>query len=168
MRAATGPISLRAVAPRAAGEHDRGMGDTAPEDLLRALLDDATVGAVLSAAGSSAADLRVAVERRWLARLDREVDDELLRGRRVDVGALLRALNEGAPALGRLPADARAVLGRAVHESASLHASCIGAEHLLIALVAGADPVVAPAAAELGLRAATVRGVVARRGPRVG
>lgn len=144
------------------------MGDTAPEDLLRALLDDATVGDVLSAAGSSADELRVAVERRWLARLDRAIDDELLRGRRVDVGALLRALNEGAPTLDRLPAGARAALGRALRESAGLHAPSISAEHLLIALVAGSDPVVAPAAAELGLRAATVRGIVARRGPRAG
>lgn len=141
------------------------MGEAAPEDLLRAVLDDAAVIDVLAAAGVSADELRVAVERRCLARLE-GVDEEVLRGRRVDVVALLQALNAGSSTLAGLPLPAQAALGRAVEESAALRAGRVRAEHLLVALLAGPDPVVAPAAAEVGLRAAVVRRVVARRGRR--
>jgi len=143
------------------------MGETAPEDLLRALLDDSSVSEVLAAAGVPGEELRIAVERRWLARVER-LDEEVLRGRRVDVSALLRAVNAGSPTLGGLPRPVQTALGLAVRESAALHDSQVGAEHLLLALIAGSDPVVAPAAAELGLRAGAVRRVVARRGPRAG
>lgn len=141
------------------------MGEAAPEDLLRALLDDAAVIDVLAAAGASADELRVAVERRWLARLE-GVGEEVLRGRRVDVAALLRAVNAGSPTLAGLPRPVRAALGRAIGESTALRADRVRAEHLLVALLAGPDPVVAPAAADVGLRAPVVRRVVARRGRR--
>jgi len=143
------------------------MGETAPEDLLRALLDDPAVTEVLAAAGVPGEELRIAVERRWLGRVER-FDDEVLQGRRVDVAALLRAVNAGSPTLGGLPRPVQNALGLAVRESAALQASQVGVEHLLVALIAGSDPVVAPAAAELGVRAAAVRRVVARRGRRAG
>jgi len=146
------------------------MGDPlglTPEDLLRALLDDALVVEVLRTVGTSPGELRVAVERRWLAALD-HVDEEVLRGRRADVAALLDALNSASHELDGVSPVAKAVLGRAVRESAALHATSVAAPHLLVALLAGHDPVVAPAAAEIGLRAVDVRRAVAGRGRRAG
>jgi hypothetical protein len=146
------------------------MGDPVgltPEDLLRALLDDRLVVEVLRAVGTSPGELRVAAERRWLVGLD-HVDEEVVRGRRADVTALLDALNSASPELDGVSPAAKAVLARAVRESATLHATRVDPPHLLVALLAGTDPVVAPAAAEIGLRAADVRRAVARRGRRAG
>jgi ATP-dependent Clp protease ATP-binding subunit ClpA len=138
-----------------------------PEDLLRALLDEGPVAAVLTAAGTSSGELRLAVERRWLATLD-GVDEAILRGRRADVAALLQALNAASPELDGVSPEAKVVLAHALRESAALRARRITSEHLLVALLAGHDPVVAAAAAEIGLRPARVRRIVARRSRRAG
>ena len=132
-----------------------------PVQMLRAVLDDREVAAVLAAEGTSADAVRITLERRWLAGVVGP-DDVTLHEPRVDLPALLRALSSGADLSG-ISGSARRILADAVRESAYLHDRRIAAPHVLLALLASNDPLLSATFAEHHLRPQGVRPHVGRR-----
>jgi hypothetical protein len=143
-----------------------------PEHLLRAVLDDALVGDVLTALGTSATAVRSTLEHRSLEAVD-DLDDEVLYSLGIDVETVLVVLNpphDGEPDWqGRtLSSEARDVLVKALVESSRSTAPRVHAGHVLLGLVSCRDPVVAGTLGDHGIRARPTREQVELWGRRAG
>ena len=150
---------------------DAGAGETRPEHLLRALLDDSTslTVRVLADAGAPLVDLRDELDRRRLQYVDGlDADDaEALRVIGIDLDEVVRRIdrNLGGPVPPcrepRLSRGSKKALELALREAVALKHGHIGSEHLLLGLLRGGDRVVADTFAAFSLDAREVRRRVA-------
>lgn len=151
---------------------DSGAGETRPEHLLRALLDDSTSLAVrvLVDSGAPLPALRSELDRRRLRYVDGlDADDaEALRAIGIDLEEVVRRIDRNlgggpVPRRGRprLSRGSKKVLELALREAVSLQHGHIGAEHLLLGLVRGGDRVVADTLGAFALDAHELRRRVA-------
>ena len=141
-----------------------------PHQVLRAVLREPFVADVLAARDVSVAEVQVTLEQRWLAAGD-TIELEEIEALGVDVPTLLRALDppyDGPADWGdlRLTPATRDVLVGALRARAGLRQSRTSVGHLLLALLASRDPIVAATFAAHGLRARDVRPLVQKWGRR--
>jgi ATP-dependent Clp protease ATP-binding subunit ClpA len=151
---------------------DSTAGETRPEHLLRALLDDEDSTAVRvleDAAGASAAALRDDLDRRRMRYVDGlDADDaDALAALGIDLDEVVRRIDRnlggsssrrGAPRYSRA---AKKVLELALREAIALRHDYIGTEHLLLGLVREGDRVVRDTLAAFDVETAELRRRVA-------
>ena len=153
-------------------------GETRPEHLLRALLDDESSLAVvvLVDAGAPVARLREELDRhraRYVDGLDDD-DAEALRAIGIDLDEVVRRIdrNLGGPRVTplrpRFSRESKKSLELALREAIALQHRSIGAEHLLLGVVRSGDRVVADTLAACGVEPANLRRRVAEATRKVG
>ncbi len=146
-------------------------GETRPEHLLRALLDDDTslVVVVLRDSGAPVARLREELERhraRYVDGLDDD-DAEALRAIGIDLDEVVRRIDRNlggprvTPGRPRFSRSSKKSLELALREAVALKHRSIGAEHLLLGVVRSGDRVVADTLAVFGVQPADLRRRVA-------
>ena len=146
-------------------------GETRPEHLFRALLDDETSLAVvvLSDAGAPAARLREELERQRSKYVDGLDDDdaEALKAIGIDLDEVVRRIDRNlggprvTPGRPRFSRSSKKSLELALREAIALKHRSIGAEHLLLGVVRSGDRVVADTLAACGVEPAELRRRVA-------
>jgi len=146
--------------------------DVAPPHLLRAALDDTMVRDLLAAVGTSADELRLTLEQRWLESAD-VVGPEDVAALGIELDLVLSVLNppfdHDPPWGGRhLTRTGREALIHALRERSLAPARRAHAGHLLLGLMSSKDPLVARTFADHGLRAKDLRPLVAAWGRRAG
>ncbi len=143
-------------------------GETRPEHLLRALLDDEASLAVvvLADAGAPAARLREELDRhraRYVDGLDDD-DAEALAAIGIDLDEVVRRIDRHLggrpPRRPRFSREAKKVLELSLREAVSLHHNYIGTEHLLLGLARSGDRVVVDTLSACALERAALRAAV--------
>jgi ATP-dependent Clp protease ATP-binding subunit ClpA len=161
----------RVVATATTIAHDSSAGETRPEHLFRALLDDESSIAVLvlEDSGASVAALRDEVDRRRLLYVDGlDADDaEALAAIGIDLDEVVQRIDRnlggasGRRGTPRLSRSAKKALELSLREAIALRNDYIGSEHLLLGLVREDDRVVRDTLAAFDIEPAPLRRLVA-------
>lgn len=140
--------------------------DVHPHHLLRAVLTDPMVRDVLVELGSSADEVLLTLDHEWLAASD-TIDLEEIAAVGIDLATVLTAVNppfDEAPDWGgrRLTDATRDLLVRSLGLRSLTHGPRVHAGHLLLALMASKDRLVAATFRAHGLSGRDARAVVER------